>query len=102
LVPAEPDKVVRNMSIGRPPFFGTSCWPSGLSKMPLYLFNLVGPDGAYNLEGAFLKDEADARSVAWSLADELKPKIKTDNYQLVIENDRGAEVDRIPIKPAAV
>lgn len=90
------------MMDGRVPYYGTSHRPSALSEMPLYLFTLVGPDGAYNLEGAFLRNEADARSVAWSIVDELKPKLKVDNYQLVIENDEGAEVDRIPIKPAEV
>jgi hypothetical protein len=67
--------------------------------MPLYLFNLVGPDRAYDLEGAFLRDEVHARSVACGIADELKPKLAANNYQIVIRNDAGEEVDRVPIEP---
>jgi starch synthase (maltosyl-transferring) len=67
--------------------------------MPMFLFNLVGPDCVYSLEGAFLRDEAHARSVACGIADELKPKLAANNYQIVIRNDDGEEVDRVPIEP---
>jgi hypothetical protein len=65
--------------------------------MPLFTLDLVGPDGVCNLENAFLRNESDAKNVACEIACELRPKLPVDGYYIVVENDRGDVVEKIPI-----
>jgi hypothetical protein len=68
--------------------------------MPLYHFELVGPDSTYSLEGAFLRDEVHATSIARGIADELNPKLTAQDYEIVIKNEHGDEICRVPIDRA--
>jgi hypothetical protein len=74
-----------------------------LFDMPLYQFELVGPDSATSLDGALLEDDDQAESIARSIADQARvtnPELIAQDYQIVVTDELGNEIVRIPFEPA--
>jgi hypothetical protein len=70
--------------------------------MPLYQFELIGPDSATSLDGALLEDDDQAESIARSIADQARatnPELIAQDYQIVVTDELGKEIIRIPIDP---
>jgi len=70
--------------------------------VPLYQFELVGPDSVTPLDGGLLASQNEAEDVAISLAGDIRttsPELFTRGYQVVVKDEQGNEISRIPIDP---
>jgi uncharacterized protein DUF6894 len=70
--------------------------------MPLYQFELVGPDSVTPFDGGLLANQNEAEDVAIRLAGDIRttsPELITGGYQVVVKDEQGNEISRIPIDP---